>query len=396
MRLERLLIALLAGAPVVAAINFRWIIALLILAFVTAVALSILHLNTRALIIERVTRRWTTAESLAIATVTWMVVSIFWAPELKGAASAVLGPLSIMCAALVTNVALKTIPTARIFSALVNCTFAGMGIAIVGALTVRFSLFGCCRPALAGDMVGAAPKLILFIWPCLGWLVHKQRLAQALALVLMGLILVTVSRSGAAGLAFATGMIVIGIGLFLPRLVLILPAALLLLGFIAAPHLGFLHILLEWPTLAAYLTRFSAAERVHIWTHYAELFWQRPWAGFGFRAERLLDGSMFPSSLPGEARLHPHNEPLQVLFEFGVIGATLLWSAIAAFTHRLLRSAGPQTGYVIAPGIAFLASSLVNFSLWESWWLAVFAIVLIFTNHLQLRLLNSQARSLSE
>jgi O-antigen ligase len=195
-------------------------------------------------------------------------------------------------------------------------------------------------------------------------------------------VLVGVSRSGSAGLALIGGVVVIGVGQFLPRLAVMLPALLLLLAFLTAPFLEFLNFILQWHDLAAYLSRFEASIRINIWIFYRDLFWQHPWRGFGFRAERLLDPSLFPTSVTGEAKLHPHHEPLQVLFEFGAIGATLLFGTLFLVTRRLMDNVRPQAVCAAAAVAAYLAAGLVNFSLWESWWLAVASITFVVCNRL--------------
>jgi O-antigen ligase len=157
---------------------------------------------------------------------------------------------------------------------------------------------------------------------------------------------------------------------------------LLLLAFLTAPFLEHLNFILHWSDVSAYLARFEASIRIEIWKFYGNLFWQQPWWGFGFRAERLLDPSVFPASLAGEARLHPHQEPLQILFDFGVIGATLLFGTLFFIARRLMDDVRPQAVFAAAAVAAFLTAGLVNFSLWESWWLAVVSITFVLSNRL--------------
>lgn len=232
------------------------------------------------------------------------------------------------------------------------------------------------------NITGAAVTMALFIWPCSAWLFLVGRSLYALIILFFAFILIIISGSGAAMLAFAAGLTTIGAGIFLPRVVVILPLVLLLIGFLLAPMLGELNLILQSPLISSALASFHAAERVQIWSFYADLFWHRPWIGFGFAAEKLLDSQAFPAVLPPEARLHPHNAPLQILFEFGIVGAVLLFSTLVCVVQGFYRSIGKQTTFAIAPLVAILTAALVNFGLWESWWLSVASLVLILTSQL--------------
>ena len=80
---------------------------------------------------------------------------------------------------------------------------------------------------------------------------------------------ITMSRSGAALLAFAAGLTTIGAGIFLPRVAVVLPVVLLLIGFLLAPMLGEFNIILQSPSISSALASFHAAERLQIWSFYA-------------------------------------------------------------------------------------------------------------------------------
>jgi O-antigen ligase len=235
---------------------------------------------------------------------------------------------------------------------------------------------------MQADITGATVTLTLFVWPCLVWLKRQGHLWQLTAMALLTAFLVGVSQSGASALAFIGAGLTVVIGLSAPRLAVTFPALILALGFMAAPFLHHLHALLRWPNLLAWLQSFAPEPRIQIWTFYRDLFWQSPWHGFGFRAEQALDTRLFTPLLPSVTSLHPHNQPLQILFEFGVVGAALVFATMAALTCSLYRDGRPQTAAAVAPLVAFLAAGLVNFGLWELWWTTVGSIALVFSYRL--------------
>ena len=61
--------------------------------------------------------------------------------------------------------------------------------------------------------------------------------------------------------------------------------------------------------------------------------------------------------------------PLNVLFDFGIVGAALTLAAIVALTYRLWhRQHIERYRYGVAVATAYLTGTLINYGLWE-WWL---------------------------
>jgi O-antigen ligase len=112
----------------------------------------------------------------------------------------------------------------------------------------------------------------------------------------------------------------------------------------------------------------SWAQRIGYWNHAVDWIAEHPWRGWGLDASRAFG--------PG-IQLHPHNAALQVWLELGVAGAGL---AAAAWGLILWRLARPRAD-LLAVGAAgsaaaYLLFSLVNFGVWQEWWLALGALVI--------------------
>lgn len=107
--------------------------------------------------------------------------------------------------------------------------------------------------------------------------------------------------------------------------------------------------------------------RVSYWSHALDWIADKPIRGWGLDASRTMG--------PG-IQLHPHNGPLQVWLELGVLGAVL---AAAVWALSLLRLSS-ATRSLVAAGMAasataYLLFALVNFGIWQEWWLALAAMV---------------------
>lgn len=135
----------------------------------------------------------------------------------------------------------------------------------------------------------------------------------------------------------------------------------------------------------------SMAHRMVIWTFTTGKILERPLAGYGLEAERVIDGGNDAIDMkrcedgkPGGASLgkveamplHPHNGPLHIWLDLGLGGILL---AAAAVFHALRRiPAG--TARVATTGTAvtaFVIASL-GYGLWQTWFVCALWIALLF------------------
>ena len=106
--------------------------------------------------------------------------------------------------------------------------------------------------------------------------------------------------------------------------------------------------------------------RMGYWSHAVDWIEMRPVRGWGLDASRMFG--------PGIV-LHPHNAPLQVWLELGLIGAV---AAAAFWGLCLTRLARPRPSLLAAATAASAAAYLlfgVNFGVWQEWWLALGALI---------------------
>ncbi|HEY4028995.1 MAG TPA: O-antigen ligase family protein [Caulobacteraceae bacterium] len=112
----------------------------------------------------------------------------------------------------------------------------------------------------------------------------------------------------------------------------------------------------------------SWAARVDIWTFASQRMAEKPLRGWGLDASRT-----FQNHIP----LHPHDAPLQLWLELGVLGA-ILGALIWAFIFwRFAEAAGGRRLYA-AVGCATAWSAMVigafSFSQWQEWWICLVAL----------------------
>lgn len=144
-----------------------------------------------------------------------------------------------------------------------------------------------------------------------------------------------------------------------PRLIAAIVAAL----FLTAPAL-------VWGARSVGLWRWleasvplSWSERMGYWRHAADWISDHPARGWGLDTSRMFG--------PGIV-LHPHDAPLQVWLELGLIGAVgaaVFWVAVIAGLGRLNRDPAAAVG--VATAAIYLTFGAFSFGVWQEWWLAL-------------------------
>jgi len=167
-------------------------------------------------------------------------------------------------------------------------------------------------------------------------------------------------------LALACALLAGGLVWFLPFMGPRLLAGLSAGGFLLAPVLvnGAFTLGLD-ERLSPFLSE-SWLQRLGYWSKAVEWIWARPLPGWGLDASRAFG--------PG-IQLHPHNAPLQVWMELGLIGAVaaaIVWASIFSGLSRPVRT--PPAAAAAAAATAYLVFGAVSFGVWQEWWLALGAL----------------------
>lgn len=224
---------------------------------------------------------------------------------------------------------------------------------------------------LAEAKIGHSTYVLGVLWPMAACGAHRHvRPWLALAMVL---------GTGAAALAFGDdapvlGLIVAPLAAIVvwrwpvggPRTLAVVAAAL----FITMPLVIWgVRAQFNYAALQAALPQTDAI-RLGYWSHALDWIRAQPFRGWGLDASRSFS--------PG-IRLHPHNQPLQVWMELGVVGAVL---AAAFWGVALAGLARPKARLTVGAAAASASVFLlfgVNFGLWQEWWLGLGALVAMLT-----------------
>lgn len=384
--LEYLLIAALAVMPLLVSIRFRWAQLVIPIAAVPAIALIVVARTDHSALIKQVRKRLRNPSVwLVLLFCLWFAITVAWAPDRAYAASITLRAVGIAFGAAVIYFATTLVVFDRLVRPLLwTWTIAALATIIMmltdGAIHRRF---GCCAGGMQADMTGSAMMLVLLLWPCAGWLFVKHRRKEAIILIALTCFIVSISGSGASGLAIIAGLATVVAGYWRPRIAITIPLGILVSGFVVILVLGNLHSLMNAVAVLDSFTGFHSAERLRIWAAYTDLFWQRPWTGFGPGAERFLNSSVprdvvVAGAAPDATRLHSHNLALQILVQTGTLGAIIMVTAATIATNQFLRNAAQPPPFATAPLSAYLAAGMVNFGVWEWWWLTLILVAMIF------------------
>ena len=113
----------------------------------------------------------------------------------------------------------------------------------------------------------------------------------------------------------------------------------------------------------------SWSMRMDYWSFAIDWIGDKPLRGWGLDASRMFG--------PG-IKLHPHNGPLQIWLELGVIGvaaAVILWAGLFLKLERRTPDLGASAG--AAAAVSYLTFATVSFGVWQEWWLALGALAVV-------------------
>ncbi|NKD87459.1 O-antigen ligase family protein [Haematospirillum sp. 15-248] len=131
----------------------------------------------------------------------------------------------------------------------------------------------------------------------------------------------------------------------------------------------------------------SMAHRMMIWTFTTGKIQEQPLIGYGLEAERVIEGGNdtiamtrchngttlgYLEAMP----LHPHNGPLHIWFDLGLVGAILAAAALF-FALRRIPPGTPRVATTGGAVIAFVIASL-GYGLWQTWFVCALWIALLF------------------
>lgn len=111
----------------------------------------------------------------------------------------------------------------------------------------------------------------------------------------------------------------------------------------------------------------SPFARFEIWYGASKLIFDEFWLGHGINTFRDTTLPISQNFLKTYTMLHPHNAPLQIWFEFGVVGIFFTICFLVGVFHKIYRIAGPQKIMLLAFINAYILQLMVSYGLWQGW-----------------------------
>ena len=121
----------------------------------------------------------------------------------------------------------------------------------------------------------------------------------------------------------------------------------------------------------------SWVERADFWQHSVELISQKPILGWGMNSSDFIE-NIFDNSSTNLIISHPHNIPLQLQLESGIIGGILFCIVLLTIYLKIMKIKERNlVCALLASYSAFLIFSLVSFNAWQTWWLCTIFITVL-------------------
>jgi len=113
----------------------------------------------------------------------------------------------------------------------------------------------------------------------------------------------------------------------------------------------------------------SWQERIDIWNKSIVLINENPVLGWGLDTASSIEKGL-NNSLAGIIQAHPHNIPLQIRLETGIVGISLFCVFIGLIWRKILQQKDRQFLIACVASITiYLVFAMVSFNAWHSWWL---------------------------
>jgi O-antigen ligase len=122
------------------------------------------------------------------------------------------------------------------------------------------------------------------------------------------------------------------------------------------------------------------AHRQQIWGFSLDAALDRPWFGHGLDRSNYVPGAQDVIARFNQAFVpaHPHNWIIELMVDAGFVGLIAMLAALGVFIARWFRLARVER-LLGAAGLgltaAFFVSSLLNFSIWLTWWQTVLLVL---------------------
>lgn len=318
----------------------------------------------------------------ALALVGLAALSIAWSPTpVRGATHALHfgGSLLLAASAIAVVVRMKVLISPRAITLALGAAALLAAIDLAGESVLRTTLSIADHAFLLNRV---AVAIALFLPLATALLVAERRFLLLAGLWALGLAAVALSISHSAKLAIVVSVLVLVPALLAPRIVHRIVAFAAVSVLVAMPLLAPIANALVPARVHDAVGYGSLTIRGEIWSETAPFIWQRPLFGWGIEASNALPGLPEAAGLTDAQRAllgwgHPHNAPLQIWLELGLVGALLAALALAAGFRAISRLRKPLLPYATASAASAFAIACVSHGAWQAWWWGLLGLLAI-------------------
>jgi O-antigen ligase len=359
---------------------------------VVLLVLAALGLGSLAPGLAHLQRMLSTIFGLGLASlVVWSFVTTTWAPT-GWSAALTASRLTLVClAGLLALAAIAQLGAAQ--RRVAQTALAVSGLAMLGFLALEIATDGALAaflkrqhpgPGVMNSVGRGTTILALFVWPVCAVLATRAWGALLAGGVLSLAFALTVMLPTAASvLAFIVGLAVFAAVYFMRRAAIAAIFGLFALFTLAAPAIFLEIVTLDTaPALTSQLPD-NWRHRLAIWRFTSARIAERPILGYGFDAARAIGRehvtAFLQTRVDTEPRppvelmpLHPHNAPLQIWLELGLVGVACVLAMLFGAVRVIWRQADrPLFAASASASLAsFLTLASISFGIWQNWWVA--------------------------
>ena len=220
--------------------------------------------------------------------------------------------------------------------------------------------------------------LVILIWPVSFLVFQRGFKITAVFLLISSFCIATLGDSNSAKVSFVLAFITVFLTLVFPRLTLNLIIISVTSFFMLVPII-FLY-LLEWSQSVANRIPPSTLDRLEIWHRSAVAVIEEPLLGYGIGISRHLP-------IPEDLSLlykyftvpttHPHNAPIQIWLELGLIGVVIMLLLIGFASSPIRRTKGHFRVAAFATGVSIIFTGFVSYGFWQETWLSIIGMAVI-------------------
>lgn len=256
-----------------------------------------------------------------------------------------------------------------------------IGLALAALLIIFESTAGMPLRHLAGvrtqpyDLKWSALALVLLVWPAVDDSLHRRERALPIAVITLVGIAAILAHSSTSAVALALSVLMFLLAGRVPRTALYGTAAIFMALLAVGPWIGVTaDRAISTPAREA-LSDQHASNRIEIWTQFGQRARERLFLGHGFNSSFSVG-----EVTRGEqviANSYPHNLPLQIWIELGLVGAVCAGLILAYVVFRMGKLLPALLPARLAHFVAMAVAILVFTNVWRPWWLAVVSLALI-------------------